>query len=76
MEFYMGQDIEQEEHPANGSHKKDTTEMIAASDPNLIVMGGPNNSLQDYWNTISKSMIWKSMVRKRKIKKIYGKKEE
>lgn len=50
--------------------------MIAASDPNLIVMGGPKSSLQDYWNTIAKSLIWKSDTRKSKIEKIYGKKEE
>ena len=50
--------------------------MFAAPDPNLIVMGGPKNSLQDYWNTIAKSLIWKSGARKSKIEKIYGKKEE
>jgi hypothetical protein len=72
----MDQDIEQEERPSNGRHKKDSREMIAAPDPNLIVMGGPGSSLQDYWNTISKSLIWKSMARKRKIEKMYGKKEE
>jgi hypothetical protein len=51
MEFYMGQDIEQKERPSDGIHKKDSREMIATSDPNLIVMGGPNSSLQDYWNS-------------------------
>jgi len=73
MEFYMGQDIEQKERPSDGIHKKDSREMIAAY---LIAMGVPNSSLQDYWNTISKSLICKSMTRKRKIEKIYGKKEE
>ena len=76
MEFCMGQDIVQEERPSNGSHKKDSREMIAASDPNLIVKGGPKIDLQDYWNTIAKSLIWKSGARKAKIEKIYGKKEE
>jgi hypothetical protein len=35
----MGQDIEQKERPSDGIHKKDSREMIATSDPNLIVMG-------------------------------------
>lgn len=50
--------------------------MFAAPDPNLIVKGGPKIDLQDYWNTIAKSLIWKSEARKSKIEKIYGKKEE
>ncbi len=50
--------------------------MFAAPDPNLIVMGGPKNSLQDYWNTIAQRLIWKSAKRIAKIDKIYGKKEE
>jgi hypothetical protein len=50
--------------------------MIAAPDPNIIVMGGPKTDLQDYWNTIAKSLILKSAKRMAKIEKIYGKKEE
>ena len=50
--------------------------MFAAPDPNLIVMGGPKSSLQSYWDRISKMIVWKNMSRKRKIEKIYGKKEE
>lgn len=46
--------------------------MIAAPDPNIIV----KTDLQDYWNTIAKSLILKSAKRMAKIEKIYGKKEE
>ena len=76
MEFCLEKYIEQKECQANGRHKKDSREMFAAPDPNLIVKGGPKIDLQDYWNTIAKSLIWKSGARKAKIEKIYGKKEE
>ena len=76
MEFRMGKDIEEEERQEDGFYKKDDREIFEAPDPNLIVMEGPKIDLQDYWNTIAKSLIWKSGARKYKIEKIYGKKEE
>ena len=76
MEFRMGKDIEEEERQEDGFYKKDDREIFEAPDPNIIVKGGPNIDLEDYWNTIAKSLIWKSGARKSKIEKIYGKKEE
>ena len=76
MEFRDGQDIEEEERQEDGFYKKDSRDMFAAPDPNLIVMGGPKSSLQSYWDRIAKMIVWKNMSRKRKIEKIYGKKEE
>lgn len=76
MEFHDGQDIEKKERQKDGVYKKDRREMFAAPDPNLIVMGGPKSSLHSYWDRIAKMIVWKNMSRKRKIEKIYGKKEE
>ncbi len=76
MEFRDGQDIEKKERQKDGVYKKDRREMFAGPDPNLIAMGGPKSSLQSYWDRIAKMIALKNISRKRKIEKIYGKKEE